>query len=83
MTTINPMEWAARSRKGIVCGMLLCCYNNPTSQCPKCSNHYCYEHLYSHVHVVADDASNEEKEEEEVFNSKLNQPSKSFLKFAE
>jgi hypothetical protein len=59
MTKINPMEWEARSKKGIVCGMLLC-YNKPNSQCPKCLNHYCYEHLYSHLHV-ADAASDEEE----------------------
>jgi hypothetical protein len=33
---------------------------NPTSQCPKGLNHYWYEHLYSHLHVVA--AASDEEE---------------------
>lgn len=43
-------EWANRSKDGLVCGMLNC-PEKPTSKCPICFNHYCFEHLKYHFHV--------------------------------
>ena len=45
------MEWSLRSRKGEVCGMVDC-MGRPTSQCPTCKNHYCYDHVMVHMHLV-------------------------------
>ena len=28
------------------------CQVKPTSQCPECSNHYCYGHIKMHIHVT-------------------------------
>jgi len=39
------------SESGEVCGMFGC-QVKPTSQCPKCSNHYCYKHIKMHIHVT-------------------------------
>ena len=35
--------WAARSRKGEVCG-ILGCSNKPVAKCTHCGNYYCKEH---------------------------------------
>lgn len=45
------MEWSLRSRRGEVCGMVDC-MGRPTSQCPTCKNHYCYDHVMVHMHLV-------------------------------
>ncbi|MBA7546933.1 hypothetical protein ES705_39334 [subsurface metagenome] len=37
--------WAARSRKGEVCG-ILGCQNKPVKKCFHCGNHYCQEHAF-------------------------------------
>jgi hypothetical protein len=42
-------ERTDKSKRVEVCGMFGC-EENPTSQCPDCANHYCYEHIKSHVH---------------------------------
>jgi hypothetical protein len=63
---IDPNEYAERSRKEEVCGIINC-PNNPTTQCPKCLNYYCYEHLHIHSHTVDE----EETEEERNRNEKL------------
>ena len=47
----NIAEWALRSRKGEVCGMAGCAAR-PSSQCPRCGNHYCYEHVRVHFHAA-------------------------------
>ncbi|HYJ02951.1 MAG TPA: hypothetical protein VEW92_12130 [Nitrososphaeraceae archaeon] len=39
---------------GIVCGVMLC-RNSPILQCPKCSLHYCSEHVKTHLHPSAED----------------------------
>jgi len=44
-------EWNEMSNRGEVCGMFGC-EVRPTSQCPECSNHYCYEDIKSHVHSI-------------------------------
>jgi len=38
-------EWAEKSRKGEVCG-ILGCQNKPVKKCPHCRNHYCQEHAF-------------------------------------
>jgi len=43
-------EWKNNSKKGLVCGIMLC-RNSPIKQCPKCSFHYCYEHVKTHFHI--------------------------------
>ena len=46
---ISGNEQTDKSKRVEVCGMFGC-EENPTSQCPDCANHYCYEHIKSHVH---------------------------------
>lgn len=41
--------WAARSRKGEICG-ILGCENKLDTQCPYCKNWYCAEHKNGHFH---------------------------------
>ncbi len=52
MSDIGPEtafnEWREMSKRGEVCGMFGC-QVKPTSQCPECSNHYCYEHINMHA----------------------------------
>ena len=60
MAEVNHTEWEERSKKGQVCARFLCS-NKPTTQCPKCSNHYCYEHLNSHLHIVSDEEIEEDR----------------------
>jgi predicted nucleic acid binding AN1-type Zn finger protein len=48
---ISENEWTDKSKRVEVCGMFGC-QENPTSQCPDCANHYCYEHIKSHVHRI-------------------------------
>jgi len=38
--------WAARSRKGEVCGILGCPNKPLVKKCPHCGNHYCQEHAF-------------------------------------
>jgi predicted nucleic acid-binding protein len=49
-------EWKARSIKGDVCAVPMCS-NPPKNKCPKCSVHYCYDHIKNHYHVVTDTPS--------------------------
>ena len=51
---ITEDEWIIKSQKGELCGVIGCMHP-PTSQCPKCRNHYCYGHLDLHVHRVTED----------------------------
>lgn len=37
--------WAAKSRKGEVCG-IFGCPNKPTTKCEHCGNMYCEEHKW-------------------------------------
>jgi hypothetical protein len=61
---ITADEWISKSEKGELCGVLGCMHP-PTTQCPKCRNHYCSGHLDLHVHKVADkDEANEIKNDE-------------------
>jgi hypothetical protein len=46
-------EWTRRSRKEGICG-IVSCFNNPTTQCKKCTNYYCSEHFPSHLDVLPD-----------------------------
>ena len=52
MSDIGPEtafnEWREMSKRGEVCGMFGC-QVKPTSQCPECSKHYCYEHINMHA----------------------------------
>ena len=50
-------EWANRSKDGLVCGILNC-PETPTTKCPICNNHYCFEHIKIHLHVVEDNETN-------------------------
>ena len=43
MITVD--EWAEKSRRGEVCG-ILGCKNKPVIKCPHCGNHYCREHAF-------------------------------------
>lgn len=43
MVTLD--EWAAKSRRGEVCG-ILGCKNKPVKRCPHCGLHYCQEHAF-------------------------------------
>lgn len=42
--------WAAKSRRGEVCG-ILGCSNEVVIKCPYCENWYCKEHKDSHFHT--------------------------------
>ena len=46
---IDHNEWRNNSKKGLVCGIMLC-RNSPIKQCPKCLLHYCSEHVKTHFH---------------------------------
>lgn len=48
---ITGEEWKKRSINGELCAVIGC-YEKPTSQCPQCLTHYCYEHIKIHMHVV-------------------------------
>jgi hypothetical protein len=37
------------------------CSNEPTTRCPKCLKHYCYEHLQGHGHIKTDQEVDEDK----------------------
>lgn len=45
MVKITVDEWAEKSRRGEVCG-ILGCKNKPVNKCPHCGNHYCQEHAF-------------------------------------
>jgi hypothetical protein len=53
---IDHNEWRNNSIKGIVCGIRLC-RNSPIMQCPRCSLHYCSEHIKTHFHPASAAAS--------------------------
>ena len=61
---MDSNEYAERSRIGEVYGIMNC-PNNPTTQCPKCLNHYCYEHLCIHRHIVIEEGIQEERNRNE------------------
>ena len=42
-------EWKNDSKKGLVCGTMLC-RNSAIKQCSLCSLHYCSEHVKTHFH---------------------------------
>jgi hypothetical protein len=52
--SIDPIEWRNNSIKGTVCGIMLC-RNSPILQCPRCSLHYCSEHVKTHFHPSAEE----------------------------
>jgi hypothetical protein len=52
-------EWISKSKKGELCGVLGCMHP-PTSECPKCWNHYCSGHLDLHVHKVTNEDEDNE-----------------------
>jgi hypothetical protein len=52
---IDHNEWKNNSKKGLVCGIILC-RNSPIKQCPKCLLHYCSEHVKTHFHPTATSA---------------------------
>jgi hypothetical protein len=61
MASITGDEWMNRSQRGEVSGIVNCMIL-PTSECPKCGNHYCYDHLGTHMHRVTDEEqSNEDR----------------------
>jgi hypothetical protein len=60
---ISINEWKEMSERGEVCGMFGC-QVKPTSQCPKCSNHYCYEHIKMHIHVTDENPFESAKKKE-------------------
>ena len=45
---IDHNEWKNNSKKGLVCGIMLC-RNSPIKQCPKCLLYYCSE-VKTHFH---------------------------------
>jgi hypothetical protein len=49
-------EWKNNSRKGLVCGIMLC-RNSPIKQCSKCLLHYCSEHAKTHFHPAESSAA--------------------------
>ena len=44
-------EWTRRSRKEGICGIVKC-FNEPTTQCKKCTNYYCSEHFSFHLDIL-------------------------------
>ena len=57
MTTLD--EWSERSKRGEVCGMVGC-QNTPTTQCPTCYRHYCYDDVQNHFHAISDEEAAEQ-----------------------
>jgi hypothetical protein len=57
-------EWKEMSEGGELCG-ISGCMEKPTSRCPKCSNHYCYEHLRNHMHPMTDEEQAVEERKDE------------------
>ena len=47
------IEWTRRSRMEGICG-IVSCFNNPTTQCKKCTNYYCSEYFSSHIDLLPD-----------------------------
>lgn len=60
MASIDFNEWEERSKKGQLCGVMGRS-NEPTTRCPKCLKHYCYEHLQGHGHIKTDQEVDEDK----------------------
>lgn len=48
---IQAEEWQKRCERGEVCGVFGC-ENTPTMDCPRCSEVYCSEHSFIHIHTV-------------------------------
>jgi hypothetical protein len=46
-------EWTQRSIKEGICG-IVGCFNNPTTQCKKCTNYYRSEHFPPHLDLLPD-----------------------------
>jgi hypothetical protein len=53
MPSWTDKEWNDRSRRGEVC-RIIGCHDAPTSQCPTCHVHSCYQHIQSHLHIITD-----------------------------
>jgi hypothetical protein len=51
MTTVE--EWGEKSKRGEVCN-ILGCKDPPTTQCPSCHLHYCYQHMQNHGHILTE-----------------------------
>ena len=60
LPAVTIEEWKTKSMQGEVCA-ILGCWNNPKYRCPKCSLHYCYDHIKSHVHSITDEESERHK----------------------
>jgi hypothetical protein len=64
--TINFNEWREKSLKGEVCAVFGC-RNTPSSQCPTCHFHWCYEDIMNHKHIMSnEELSNQEREDESL-----------------
>ena len=45
MAKITLDQWAEKSKRGEVCG-ILGCPGKPIDKCPHCGNHYCQDHAF-------------------------------------
>lgn len=54
-------QWQSKSSIGQLCG-IIGCPATPSSQCTKCGNWYCNEHLQLHFHSPDHDKASEEAE---------------------
>lgn len=54
-------QWQSKSALGQLCG-IVGCPATPSSQCPKCGNWYCNEHLQLHFHPDSQEATSENGE---------------------
>jgi hypothetical protein len=61
---ITGGEWKEMSEGGELCGVFGC-LEKSTSSCPKCGNHYCYEHLRLHMHPITDEEQAVEERKDE------------------
>ncbi len=52
------------SEEGKSCAVVEC-YQIPTIQCPKCRNHYCYNHSKDHIHKMTKKEREEHEKEKE------------------
>lgn len=51
-------QWASKSALGQLC-RIVGCPATPNSQCPKCGNWFCHEHLQVHFHPADQEALSE------------------------
>lgn len=61
---ITGDQWVEKSQRGELWGVIGC-MNPPTTQCPKCKNHYCNDHLGTHMHVVTDEETSDQNRRDE------------------